>query len=244
MSQQDFRAAVTSLEASATAMDRQGEVLKAQRQYLGSLKRQRFDGTKLSRTKRLAIQNLRLAVGEKLLVFFLPLTASVQVEENNQALASQLQELEEGLRRTLHQVPPSATEYLLHDDHQLQELASVPALDAVDDKEVRVKIAALTEKLGDLNREEIECRLNRVYLQQLAEKGVERKPKQSELEGQELEQDLKSLHIEIPDVAAMSAVQDFKAPLLRALAEQQKRRNDQARTVLEDVCDLDLVVLR
>jgi hypothetical protein len=158
------------------------------------------------------------------------------VAENNQALASQLQEIEAGLGGTLDRLLPSATEYLHHDDHQLQKLASMTTLDADDGKDLRIKVTALTEKLSDLNREEIECRLNRVYLQRLAENAIENKHKQSELEEQELEQDLKSLHIEIPDVAAMSAEQEFKSPLLQALAEQQNRRNEQARNVLEDVC--------
>jgi hypothetical protein len=69
MSQHDLRAAVASLEASTFAIDRQAEVLKAQQQYLTSLKGQGFDET-TSRTKRLAIQNLYLAVGEMLLVSF------------------------------------------------------------------------------------------------------------------------------------------------------------------------------
>jgi hypothetical protein len=67
MAQYDFRAAITSLEASTSAIDRQAESLKAQQQYLTSLRRQGFDDN-ASRAKRLTIQNLRLTVGEILLV--------------------------------------------------------------------------------------------------------------------------------------------------------------------------------
>ena len=165
----------------------------------------------------------------------------MQVEESHQDLTSQLQELDEGLRSTLNQIPSSATDYLHNDDYYLQTLAAVSALDLGDGKELRAKVAELTEKLSELNREEIECRLNRIYLEQLAEKGIERKHEQGELDEQklelELEQCLKSLHVEIPDVAAMSNFQEFQAPLLRALAEQKHVKTDQVRTVLEDVCD-------
>jgi hypothetical protein len=162
------------------------------------------------------------------------------VEENNEALALQLQEIEAGLGRELDRLLFSTTESLRFHDHELQRLASMASLEADDGKELEAKVTALTEKLIDLNREEIESRLNRVYLQRLAEKATENKDKQGELEEEELEQDLKSLHIEIPDVAAMSVVQEFKSPLLQALTKQQNRRNDQERNILEDVRTVDV----
>lgn len=63
MSQQDFKAAIASLEKSSSTIYRQIDALKAQRQYLASIKRPRVDEDDGSRTKRLAIQNLTLAVG-------------------------------------------------------------------------------------------------------------------------------------------------------------------------------------
>ena len=66
--QQDFQAATVSLEESTSAIHRQSEILKNQRQYVDSLKRQRTDESKPSRKTRLAIQNLTLAVREMLLV--------------------------------------------------------------------------------------------------------------------------------------------------------------------------------
>jgi Ulp1 family protease len=158
------------------------------------------------------------------------------VEENHEALSLRLQELEVGLGRELDQLLSSAAESLRSDDHELQELASLVSLEPDDEKELEAKVTALTEKLIDLNREEIECRLNRVYLQGLAEQAAENKYKQDELEEKELEQDLKSLHMEVPDVAAMSVVQEFKSPLLQALTKQQNRRNEKARHMLEEVC--------
>jgi len=160
------------------------------------------------------------------------------VEESNQALTSRFRELEEGVRNEINEVASSAKSYLHHDDCYLQHLAAMSVLDADDSKELRAKAAKLTAKLGDLTREEIEGRLDRVYLQQLVEKGSDRTHEQDELEEQELEQGLKSLHVEIPDVASMATLQDFQAPLLRAFAEQENGRNDRARNALEDVCKL------
>lgn len=100
-----------------------------------------------------------------------------------------------------------------------------------------VKVGKLTARLSGLTREEIECRLDRVYLHELREKDTNRMHEQCELGEEELEEDLKSLHIEIPDVAAMSAFQEFKAPLLRAIAELQYLKNKKACNVLEEVCE-------
>lgn len=158
------------------------------------------------------------------------------MEESWQTLASQLQELEEGIQVQLDQIAPSVTHYLDRDDHCLQNLAAMSALDASDATELRAHVAKLTAKLSDMNREEIECRLDRIYLQQLAGTGGDRPLQHGELEGVEVEQDLRSLHREIADVAAMSTFQEFKGPLLRAIAEQQNRKDERARAVLEDVC--------
>jgi hypothetical protein len=169
------------------------------------------------------------------------LIPSLQVDESNQALASQLSELAEGLQGTINLVESAASAYLRRDDELLEELAAFSVFDADDGKELNTKVDQLSAKMSELTREEIECRLGRIYLQHLSvkEAGSNHEPgEQDELEQQELEleQDLKSLHIEIPDVAEMATFQNFKAALLRALAEQQNRKNDRARTVLEGVC--------
>jgi hypothetical protein len=171
------------------------------------------------------------------------LILSLQVEESNQALASQLSELAEGLQGAINLAEPAASAYLRRDDRYLEELAAVSVLDADDGKELKTKVDQLTAKMSELTREEIECRLNRIYLQHLFMKEAgsrHERGERDELEQQELEleQDLKSLHVEIPDVAEMTTFQGFKAPLLRAFAEQQSGKNDRARTVLEDVCEL------
>jgi DNA-binding response OmpR family regulator len=71
MSQSELQAAVASLEASTTAIKRQSAALRTQRKYLESIKHQRYEVNQNSRMKRLARQNLTLAVGEMhFLLFF------------------------------------------------------------------------------------------------------------------------------------------------------------------------------
>ena len=170
---------------------------------------------------------------------FLSLTDILQVEEKTQALTIELKEAEEGLRGTLNRIPSLAADYLHNDDCHLQSLTAISAVDADHGNDLRVKVAQLTEKLSQLDREAIECRLNRVYLQQLARHDADRCFEQSQLIEHEVESDLKSLHVEIPDVAIMAVVQCFKTPLLQALAERQIGRDAQARSQLEDVCALN-----
>ncbi|KAF7511288.1 hypothetical protein GJ744_004853 [Endocarpon pusillum] len=226
MSQRDLEAAITSLEASSKATERQGEILKAQRQHLESLKRQRVAEHQAPRTRRLAVQNLSLAV-----------------EEKTQALALELTKAEEGLRGTLSQIPALAADYLHHDDSHLQTLTAISAIDADHGNDLRVRVTQLTEKLSQLDREAIECRLNRVYLQQLARHDADQCCGQSQLIEHEVEKDLKSLHVEIPDVAIMAVAQCFRTPLLQALAKRQTGRDAQARSQLEDISNAMTVLI-
>lgn len=170
---------------------------------------------------------------------FLSLTDILQVEEKTQALALEVKEAEEGLRGTLNQIPSLAADYLHHDDSHLQTLTAISAIDAGHGNDLRERVTQLTEKLSQLDREAIECRLNRVYLQQLARPDADRCSEQSKLLEHEVEKDLKSLHVEIPDVAIMAVAQCFKTPLLQALAEKQREKDGQARRQLEDVGALD-----
>lgn len=171
------------------------------------------------------------------------MTGVSQVEEWTQALTLELNELEEGLRGTLSQILSSASNHLYHDNRHLQTLAAVSVLDADDGEDLRVRVAQLTEKLTELDREAIECRLNRIYMQELARNDADRHCEQSQLVEHELENDLKSLHVEIPEVAVMAVAQGFKTPLFQALAERQTGRDAQARSQLEDVCALYTVPL-
>lgn len=161
------------------------------------------------------------------------------MEEGNQSLALQLREVEDGLCSTINGISSSAIGYFRKDDDFLEKLGAMSVLEPDHGKGLEARVAELTSTLSDLTREEIECRLNRTYLQHLTGNAVDRKQESNEHVEAELEQDLQSLHVEIPDVAAMSIFQDFRAPLLRALADRQNRKNVEAQRVLEEVSDQD-----
>lgn len=161
-----------------------------------------------------------------------------QVEESSQSLAAQLRLLEEGLHSQVKQVPLSARGRLGQDDGCLQQLAAAAVGDADDGQDLTAKVDQLTAKLSDFTRQELENRLNRIYLEQLSDAEGDGIFQHGEFDESQLEQDLKSLYVEISDVAAMSAAQGFKAPLLHAITEQQNRKQAEARIVLSDVCIL------
>lgn len=163
-----------------------------------------------------------------------------QIADHSQELNSQLQELEQGLQAQINQVESLLNHHLRRDDFFLQELAAASVLDVDDENDMLARVTTLTAKLGDLTREEIQSRLDRTYLQHLIHQAGDLDDDQSHLH-LELEQDLDSLHVEIPDVAAMSAVQNYQSPLIQALVDQQRGKNMQAQSVLEDVCDLILL---
>lgn len=172
------------------------------------------------------------------MAFSSSLTNSFQVEDSYQALTLELDELEEGLRDQINQSGSLLSSYLRQDDYTLQRLAADSVLDVDNEHVSTTKVENLTAKLSAVICEEFQFRLNRVYLQHLVEGTDDQDHDQIGLEEQELETDLDSLHVEISDVAAMSIFQDFKAPLLRTLADEQNKKTSHAQAVLERVCRL------
>ena len=155
--------------------------------------------------------------------------------DSYQALTFDLRELEEGLRIHIDGVESLLSSYLRRDDHTLQRLAADSAPDVDNENGSTTKVENLTTKLGAIICEELQYRLERIYLQHLVKGADDQDGDRIGLDEAEWEQDLDSLHIEIADVAAMSIFQEYKAPLLRALADQQNKKNSQARAVLEGV---------
>ena len=72
MSEEGLQAAVISLEASTTAINRQTEILRAQRKHLDLLPHEPSEINQRLRTERLESQNLKLVVGKTLALLFLP----------------------------------------------------------------------------------------------------------------------------------------------------------------------------
>jgi hypothetical protein len=117
---------------------------------------------------------------------------------------------------------------LLHDNDQaLQSLQKlVPPRGAVADSEMDAdsKSLQLVNILVQFTCEEMQCRLDRIYLEQLRrplreEYGVEECPSDQEVS---LKSDLDSLYGDIRDVVAMSLSQEFEHPLIRSLQEDRQ----------------------
>jgi hypothetical protein len=159
------------------------------------------------------------------------------VEESKQVLASQLQELDARLHTQSSAILSLARDYVRYDDYALQKLAAASNVDVDDGKTLNIKAAKLTEKLGIFSCDEIQCRMDRVYLETVALGDAAQEHGHNALDEQELEQDLKSLSVEIADVAAMSAFQEFQGPLLQTLGKHRNQRHNENRVVLEDVCN-------
>lgn len=104
-----------------------------------------------------------------------------------------------------------------------EELAKSTNLDTVE---------RLTAMLSRMVAEELQIRLDRTYLESLQESTNHVNGNgtgNEELEDAEgLEQDLKSLYMEIPDVAAMYVAQKYKEPLVRAVQAEERRRREVA----------------
>jgi hypothetical protein len=88
------------------------------------------------------------------------------------------------------------------------------------------KALRLVKRLVDFASEEIQCRLDRVYLEQLHaplkhENGIEEGSSDQEFS---LKSDLDSLYAEIRDVIAMSFSQEFEYPLLKSRQEDRQHQ--------------------
>jgi hypothetical protein len=119
---------------------------------------------------------------------------------------------------------------LLHDnDRALQSLQKLaPRRGAVPDSETDADFKFLQQVniLVKFTCEEMQCRLDRIYLEQLhtplrEEYGVEKCPNDQELS---LKSDLDSLYAEIRDVVAMSVAQEFKHPLTKSRQEDRQHQ--------------------
>ena len=120
------------------------------------------------------------------------------------------------------------TELLRHHDqvfHSLQKLAPPRGAVAASEMGSDLKSLQLVKILVKLTCEEMHCRLDRIYLEQLhrplgQEYGVEECPSDQEVS---LKSDLDSLYAEIRDVVAMSLAQEFELPLIKS--QQDDRRH-------------------
>jgi hypothetical protein len=119
-----------------------------------------------------------------------------------------------------------STESTLKEDditlHQLEELANNSELEVFQAKDIDVRTSKLTSRLVDYMTEEIECRLDRIYLETLHEsRNGSRSPGKSMEDANALKEELDSLHSDIGVLAEMAVQQEFKDPILKAASSQE-----------------------
>jgi hypothetical protein len=110
--------------------------------------------------------------------------------------------------------------------HLLPKLAPPRRAVAGSEMGSDLKSLQLVNILVKLTCEEMHCRLDRIYLEQLhrplgQEYGVEECPSDQELS---LKSDLDSLYAEIRDVVAMSLAQEFEHPLIKSQEEDRRQQ--------------------
>lgn len=105
---------------------------------------------------------------------------------------------------------------------QLEELADTSNLNEFQAKNIDVRTTKLISRLVDYTTEEIECRLDRIYLETLHEsRNGSESPAERKEDANALKEELDSLHSEIEVLAEMAVQQEFKDPIMKAARSQE-----------------------
>ena len=156
------------------------------------------------------------------------MSLTMQLGEETEAFASSLQSALEDASHVRNTTGGHLAQRLHEDDRKLDALQKLmlpcgggmgPEIDS------NQKASRLVNKLVDFSCEEIRCRLDRIYLEQLREPvnhegGIEDGLSMQEVS---LKGDLETLYAEIRDVVAMSVSQEFEHPLLNSRRENSQR---------------------
>jgi hypothetical protein len=86
---------------------------------------------------------------------------------------------------------------------------------------LRARTAKLASKLVDYMAEEIECRLDRIYLEELHESSTRSSGDGGVQEEISLKEELDSLYSEIRVLSEMAVRQEFEAPIMKAVADHE-----------------------
>lgn len=218
--EEDLLHAIADLEAETEVLNRQTEVLEAQRARV-----ERRGGTvRAARGRVFALQmhERNLAAARRL---------DGEILQARGEVDALLRVNGEGVDRVVGLIPATVARLLNGHDRVLEgvkkgdlagggtELATSVSTETVE---------RLTGMLARMVGEELQVRLDRIYLESLQEgpknyhgdgTGI-----QTAEEAAVLEQDLESLYAEIPDVAAMYVAQKYSEPLLRAVREEERQR--------------------
>jgi hypothetical protein len=152
----------------------------------------------------------------------------MQLGEETEAFASSLTLATEDASHVRNTTGEHLAQRLHEDDRKLEALQKLmlPCRGGMDPEiDTNQKASRLVKKLVDFTCEEIRCRLDRIYLEQLREAGGHENGIEDDLSVQEvsLTGDLETLYAEIRDVAAMSVSQEFEHPLLHSRQENSQR---------------------
>jgi hypothetical protein len=153
----------------------------------------------------------------------------MQLGEETEAFASSLKLASEDASQVRNTTGEHLAQRLQEDDRNLDALQKLmlPCRGDIDPEiDTNQKASRLVKKLVDFTCEEIRCRLDRIYLEQLHEAGSHENGIEDDLSMQEvsLKGDLETLYAEIRDVVAMSVSQEFENPLLNSRQENSQRR--------------------
>ena len=222
MHENDMRAAIASLKESTTAIEKSSERLESQWSLLESLRESRNEAAAkgerqaglVARKQGLELQQLDLIT-----------------REEGQALSAGIETASIEAARASTTMPHRLKHLLTLDDRQLEHLQSQTA--AVHHEEdggqaALSRISKLSGMLIEFTCEELQTRLDRVYLDQM---GLEVSTpdginKTDSISAVELQNDLDTLYAEIRDVVTMSVKQEYEAPLIDALGEEQRQQRN------------------
>lgn len=227
---EEVNTAISSLEQSTSAIEGQISILLANRECLKSFQIRKAEADAKEkerlRSSRLEGQNLTLAV-----------------EESTAALSSDFRRVEKHLADQINCLEPTLIELLRQDDRILQRAAASSQVDVDDGQKLRERVTKLTQSLSQLAQEEIRCGLDRIYLECLASSSQPKSSASNVTGEQQLRQDLRSLHVEIADVATMAVTQEFYDPLSALIDAEFSRRNMQTQDSLSQVSGILVITL-
>jgi hypothetical protein len=152
----------------------------------------------------------------------------MQLGEETEALASSVKLASEDALHVKNTTGGHLAQRLHEDDQKLDALQKLmlPRGGGVDSEiDSNQKASRLVKKLVDFTCEEIRCRLDRIYLEQLRQPVNHGSGVDDGLSMQEasLKGDLETLYAEIRDVVAISVSQEFERPLLNSQREDSQR---------------------
>jgi hypothetical protein len=215
LSDADFEAAIMSLEASTAAIEKQCQVLEAQKQALKDITARRgadnaTQDTRISKQKKLTRDKAQL---------------EFEINELSDTLQAKLQTSSRQTEAAVNSMPDSVERILEKDDRLLdglQKLLSKLEPDAQPNGELESEVDRLCNALTALIAQEIRMRLDAAYnatgqAAEVQSNGQSFNEKKVEKQRQALRAELGELCNEIDGLATMAVDNQFRTPISREL---------------------------